>query len=69
MSGWMADMTTILTVNTAKVENKTNIVCHTQKGIKFLSNSTFLYIAGYIELHHNNLKSPMCIELSSLLYM
>ena len=69
VSGWMADMTTILTVNTAKVENKTNIVCQTQRGIKFLSNSSLLYIAGYIELHHNNLKSPMCIELSSLLYM
>ena len=69
VSGWMADMTTILTVNTAKVENKTSITCQTQKGIHFLSNSTFLYIAGYIELHHNNLKSPMCIELSSLLYM
>ena len=69
VSVWMADMTITLTVNTAKVENKTNIVCQTQKGIKFLSNSTFLYIAGHIELHHNNLKSPMCIELSSLLYM
>ena len=46
-SGWMADMTTTLTVNTAEVENKTNITCQTQKGIHFLSNSTFLYIAGY----------------------
>ena len=56
MSGCMADMTTTLTVNTTEVENKTNITCQTQKGIHFLSNSTFLYIAGYIELHHNNLK-------------
>ena len=55
VSGWMADMTTTLTVNTAKVENKTNITCQTQKGSIFVSNSTFLYIAGYIELHHNNL--------------
>ena len=69
VSVWMADMTTILTVNTAEIENKTNITCQTQKGINFLSNSTFLYIAGYIELHYNNLKSPICIELSSLLYM
>ena len=69
VSGWMADMTTTLTVNTAEVENKTNITCQTQKEINFLSNSTFFYIAGYIEQHHNNLKSPMCIELSSLLYM
>ena len=65
----VADMTTTLTVNTAEVENKTNITCQTQKGIHFLSNFTFLYIAGYIELHHNNLKSSMCIELFSLLYM
>ena len=69
VSGCMADMTTTLTVNTAEVENKTNITCQTQKGIHFLSNSTFLYIAGYIELHHNNLKSPMCREFSSSLYM
>ena len=67
VSGWMADMTTTLTVNTAEVENKTNVTCQTQKGIHFLCNSSFLYIAGYSELHHNNLKSPMCIELSSLL--
>ena len=53
VSGWMADMTTTLTVNTTEVENKTNITCQTQKGIHFLFNSTFLYIAGYIELHHN----------------
>ena len=52
MSRWMADMTTTLTVNTAEVENKTNITCQTQKGIHFLSNSSFLYVAGYIELHH-----------------
>ena len=52
-SGWMADMTTTLTVNTAEVENKTNVTCWTQKGIHFLSNSTFLYIAGCIKLHHN----------------
>ena len=51
VSGWMADMTTTLIVNTAEVENKTNITCQTQKGINFLSNSTFLYIAGYIELN------------------
>ena len=38
MSGWMADMTTTLTVNTAEVENKTNITCQTQKGIHFISN-------------------------------
>ena len=50
-SGWMADMAIILTVNTAEVENKTNITCQTQKGIHFLSNSTFLYIAGYTELY------------------
>ena len=51
VSGWMADMTTTQSLtNTAKVENKTNITCQTQKGIHFLSNSTFLYIAGYIEL-------------------
>ena len=69
VSGWMTDMTTTLAVNTAKMENKTNIIilCQTQKGINFLSNSTFLYIAGYIELHHNNLKSQMCIEFSALL--
>ena len=36
VSGWMADMTTTLTVNTAEVENKTNITCQTQKGIHFL---------------------------------
>ena len=35
VSGWMADMTTTLTVNTAEVENKTNITCQTQKGINF----------------------------------
>ena len=52
-SGCMADMTTTLTVNTVEVENKTNITCQTQKGNNFLSNSTFLYIAGYIELHHD----------------
>ena len=68
VSVWMADMTTTLTVNTAEVENKTTITCQTQNGINFLSNSTLLYIAGYIELHHNNLKSPMSIELS-LLYL
>ena len=53
VSGWMADITTTLTVNTAEVENKTNITCQTQKGINFLSNSSFLYIAGYTELYHN----------------
>ena len=53
VSGWMADMTITLTVSTAEVENKTNITCQTQKGSNFLSNSTFLYIAGYVELHHN----------------
>ena len=47
VSGWMADMTTALIVNTAEVENKTNITCQTQKGINFLSHSTILYIAGY----------------------
>ena len=46
VSGWIADMTTTLTVNTAEVENKTNITCQTQRGIDFASNSTFLYIAG-----------------------
>ena len=46
VSGWMADMTTTLTVNTAEVENKTNITCWTQRGINFFPNSTFLYIAG-----------------------
>ena len=46
VSGWMADMTTTLTVNTAEVENKTNIICQTQRGIDFSPNSTFLYIAG-----------------------
>ena len=46
MTGWMADMTTTLTVNTAEVKNKTNITCTTQRGIEFLSNSTYLYIAG-----------------------
>ena len=48
VSGWLADMTTTLIVNTAKVKNKTNITCQTQKGIHFLSNSSFFYIAGYI---------------------
>ena len=67
-SGWMADMTITLTVNTAEVENKTNITCQTQKGIIFLSNSSFLSIAGYIELHHNNLKSPMCTVHVSVPY-
>ena len=46
VSGWMADMTTTLTVNTAEVENNTNIICLTQRGIDFFPNSTFLYIAG-----------------------
>ena len=36
VSGWMADMTTTLTVNTAEVENETIITCQTQKGINFL---------------------------------
>ena len=45
VSEWIADMTTTLTVNT-EVENKTNITCQTQRGIDFVSNSTFLYIAG-----------------------
>ena len=44
--GWMADMTTTLTVNTSEVENKTTLTCQTQRGIDFFSNSTFLYIAG-----------------------
>ena len=44
--GWIADMTTTLTVNTAEVENKTNITCQTQRGIDFLSTSTFLYITS-----------------------
>ena len=35
VSGWMADMTTTLTFNTAEVENKTNITCQTLKGINF----------------------------------
>ena len=41
VSGWMADMTTTLTVNTAEVENKTNIIilCQTQKGIILYSCS------------------------------
>ena len=51
VSGWMADITITLTVNTAEVENKTNITCQTQ--FIFLSNSSFLYIAGYTELYHN----------------
>ena len=45
-SGWIADMTTTLTVNTSEVENKTNITCQTQRRIYFPSTSTFLYIAG-----------------------
>ena len=45
-SGWIADMTTTVTVNTAEVENKTNITCQTQRGIDFLSTSTFLYITS-----------------------
>ena len=32
VSGWMADMPTTLTVNTAEVENKMNITCQTQRG-------------------------------------
>ena len=46
VSGWIADMTTTLTVNTAEVENKTNITCQTQRGIDFLSTPTFLYITN-----------------------
>ena len=46
VSGWIADMTTTLTVNTAEVENKTNITCQTLRGIDFLSTSTFLYITS-----------------------
>ena len=44
--GWIADMTTTLTVNTSEVENKTNITCQTQRGIDFFSTYTFLYIAS-----------------------
>ena len=39
-------MTTTLTVNTSKVENKTNMTRQTHRGIDFLSISTFLYIAS-----------------------
>ena len=66
MHEWMADMTTTLTVNTAEVENKTNITCQTL----MFSNSTFLYIVsqGSIELHNYNLKSPMCNNYYYLVY-
>ena len=47
VSGCTADMTTNLTVNTAEVENKTNITCTTQRGIDFSSNSAYLYKAGW----------------------
>ena len=56
--GWMADMTTTLTVNTAEVENKTHITCRLRKE----SYSTFLYIAKF-----HLKKSQICIVLSSLL--
>ena len=42
-----ADINTTLRVNTAEVENKTNITCTTQRRIDFSSNSTYLYIAGW----------------------
>ena len=47
VSGCTADINTTLTVNTAEVENKTNITCTTQRGIDFSSNSIYLYIAGW----------------------
>ena len=57
VSGWMADMTT-LTANTAKVENKTNITCQTQKGIRFLNlilpSSILQVILNYIIIISNH---------------
>ena len=62
-SGQMADMTTTLTVNTSKVETS-----HVRLRKEFifyliLPSSILQVILSYIII------SPMCIELSSLLYM
>ena len=60
MSGWMADMTTTLTVNTVEVENKTNITCQTQLIFYLILASSILQvILSYIII------SPICIELFS----
>ena len=47
VSGWMADMTTTLTVNTAEVENKTNITCQTQRGIVYFHLPLYCRLGEY----------------------
>ena len=64
--GWRGDMTTILTINTAGVENKTTITCLTQTGIDFFSSSTTLYIAGWISLQLYN--KCVCVSYSYIIY-
>ena len=51
VSGWMADMTTTLIVNTADRDNKTNITCQTQFISFYLPLDSRLYILSYIINH------------------
>ena len=60
VSGWMADMTTTLTVNTSEVENKTNVTCQTQRGIDFFFEFYCSLYCRLGECRDNNLKSLIC---------